>query len=90
MSTAEALPLAALCLFALSDIGTDAEECRRQGPRGLVWWTERCCARPRRNRGDGTPDTMWQCEVVGYWCGRVDGVLVNLGRVKICQSIRDV
>ena len=34
MSAAEALPLAALCLFALSDIGTDAEECRRQGPSG--------------------------------------------------------
>ena len=34
--------------------------------------------------------------MVGYWYGRVNGVLVNLrrvdgkARVKICQSIRDV
>lgn len=67
MSAAEALSIVALCLFALSDIGTHVEECRRQGPRGLV----RCCARPRRNRGDGTPRTLGQCEVVARVKGDV-------------------
>ena len=56
MSAAEALPLTAPCLFALSDMVDrhgDTERVPKFRVSGCGGEQGRWCARPRRNRGDG-------------------------------------